>query len=244
MSEFELNTKQTEAANLNEVSSKLIELGFMVYRPEADIGGVDFILMEPSGQFLRCQLKSRAFVQKDKYGSKGIVMVFPGQGQRFERDWYLVPHDTLFEILKSKHGHAPKWDHPKFGEYWHCPVSSDLANILAPFLLKNSLEKRWLDVNSIPRDCRNNWKDLVEYMADFDGYSLLPESDNVDILVALEHTYLSNGFSTAISEITLKLILFWRLRQINLSGWGATQEDYDMIDRILADLRTVDQSAS
>ncbi len=95
-------------------------------------------------------------------------------------------------------------------------------------------------MNSIPRDCRNNWKDLVEYMADFDGYSLLPESDNVDILVALEHTYSSNGFSTAVSEITLKLILFWRLRQISLSGWGATQEDYDMIDRILADLRTVD----
>ena len=81
----------------------------MVYRPEADVGGVDFLLASPYGMTYKCQLKSRAFVHWNKYGDKGLHMVFPGKGDAGAREWYLVPHDELFQLLKSKHGHAPMW---------------------------------------------------------------------------------------------------------------------------------------
>ena len=45
------STKTTEAINLNEVSSILMQRGYMVYRPEADVGGVDFgVKCEEPGQ--------------------------------------------------------------------------------------------------------------------------------------------------------------------------------------------------
>ena len=62
-----------------------------------------------------------------------IFLVFPGKGDVGNRDWYLIPHDKLFGILKQKHGHAPQWNHVKHGEYWHCPVSRDLAEYLTEY---------------------------------------------------------------------------------------------------------------
>ena len=67
---------------------------------------------------------------------KNIYMVFPDTGEGSSRKWYKVEHDKLFEILKAKHGHAPKWNHPKQGEYWHCPVSKELATQLKSYLIE------------------------------------------------------------------------------------------------------------
>ena len=102
------NNQITEAINLNEVTSILLNKGFMLYRPEVDINGVDFLLKTPLGFIQKCQLKSRAYVEWNRYGGKDIFMVFPGKGDVGNRDWYLIPHDKLFGILKQKHGHAPQ----------------------------------------------------------------------------------------------------------------------------------------
>jgi hypothetical protein len=122
-----------EAKNRAEVTTLLLSRGYMLYRPEADIDGIDFVLATPGNELLRCQLKSRAFVQKNKYGQREIWMVFPGPGPDFQRMWYLIPHDVLFQKLKERHGHAPKWRHPIHGEYWHTPVNKELAEELSHY---------------------------------------------------------------------------------------------------------------
>ena len=74
-----MNTRITEAINFNEITSILLSIGYMVYRPEADVDGVDFIVQTPSGDILKCHLKSRAYVAWDRYGGNNIFMVFPSQ---------------------------------------------------------------------------------------------------------------------------------------------------------------------
>ena len=44
-----MNTQVKEAQNMNEVSAILLGLGYMVYRPEADVGGVYFLIKAPKG---------------------------------------------------------------------------------------------------------------------------------------------------------------------------------------------------
>ena len=39
-------------------------------------------------------------------------MVFPGKGEPFVCDWYLIEYDKLFKIIKKLHGHAAKWFYP------------------------------------------------------------------------------------------------------------------------------------
>ena len=95
------NNQITEAINLNEVTSILLNKGFMLYRPEVDFDGVDFLLKTPLGFIQKCQLKSRAYVEWNRYGGKDIFMVFPGKGDVGNRDWYLIPHDKLFGILNK-----------------------------------------------------------------------------------------------------------------------------------------------
>jgi hypothetical protein len=41
---------------------------------EADVDGVDFIIQTPENNFLKCQLKSRAYVLWNKYGNKDIYI--------------------------------------------------------------------------------------------------------------------------------------------------------------------------
>jgi|GEM_PF-3976197 len=120
--------------NFKEVSSLLTKKGYEVHWPDP-VRGVRFSIKSPNGVIQKCQLKSRAFVEWDNYGGKGLNMVFPGNGKLGSRDWYLIPHDELFKIQKLRHGHAPKWDHPERGEYWFCPVSKELADILEEYLI-------------------------------------------------------------------------------------------------------------
>jgi len=73
--------KVTEAINRCEVTIHLLQKGYMVFRPEADVDGVDFVVRTPAGKYLSCQQKSRCIVQPEKYGGKGIWMIFPGKGK-------------------------------------------------------------------------------------------------------------------------------------------------------------------
>lgn len=125
----------TEAINRSEVTIYLLQKGYMLSRPEADINGVDLVVRTPDGLYIACQLKSRCLVQPKKYGSRGIWMIFPGKGEPLKRDWYLIEHDRLLKILKRKHGGAPKWKNSKEGEYWHEQVGAKLADELKGYLL-------------------------------------------------------------------------------------------------------------
>ena len=125
------NDQIIEAVNRNEVTAILLSLGYMVYKPEADVDGIDFIIKTPTDNILKCQLKSRSWVEWDRYGGKNIFMIFPGIGEVMKRDWYLVAHDKLFIIQKKQHGHANKWANK--GGFWHSPVNPKLAELIKDY---------------------------------------------------------------------------------------------------------------
>ena len=124
---MKLSTALVEVVNLAEITLILTKLGGLVFRPEADIEGVDFLVKSPRGEFFSCQLKSKCVVEKRKYGGRNIWMVFPGKGKPMKRDWYFIEHDLLFDHLKKKHGSATKWRHATRGEYWVKNVTNELA---------------------------------------------------------------------------------------------------------------------
>ena len=100
---MKLHPNVIEAVNRAEATARLLRLGFMVYGPEADIGGEDMVLRAPppSRHLLSVQLKARLTVDQPRYGGRDIWMLFPARSYEHgtSRDWYLIPHDTLFAEL-------------------------------------------------------------------------------------------------------------------------------------------------
>ncbi|QFT76773.1 hypothetical protein [Erythrobacter sp. THAF29] len=90
------------------MTALLIRRGYLVYRPEADVGGEDLVLRLPDERLAAVQLKSRMTVDWNRYGGKGMWMLFPDQpwNSLTRRCWFLVPHDELFEFLNENHGHT------------------------------------------------------------------------------------------------------------------------------------------
>ena len=87
------------------------------------------MIRNPTGQLLSVQLKSRPWVDWKRYGGRGTWMLFPEPGFQLGRPWYLLPHDTLFDWFKAKHGHAPGWS-----DMWNTPtVSKELRAFLESF---------------------------------------------------------------------------------------------------------------
>ena len=216
----------------------------MVYRPEADVGGVDFLLASPYGIFYKCQLKSRAFVHWNKYGDKGLHMVFPGKGDVGSREWYLVPHDELFEILKSKHGHAPMWDHPTHGEHWHCPVSKDLAEDLERYSIQNAkiggttqYFNHELKRDMFNIDSKADWEKCSAIGHSIDGYALLPDDANLEIMSSLCERYQRGDLDVPLGLTSLRLIFFYCLRSMHHSGW-TTNEDYAFLNKVMRSIRS------
>ncbi|PYX00878.1 MAG: hypothetical protein DMG89_03260 [Acidobacteria bacterium] len=124
---------EIEAANRAEATALLIRVGYRVYRPEADCYGEDLVLRTPSGKLRAVQLKSRMTVDRHKYGGTSLWMLFPSTkfSAGIRREWFLVPHDALYELLKEKHGHAPKFD-----GRWSCPtVPKSDWKVLAKFIV-------------------------------------------------------------------------------------------------------------
>ena len=238
------STKTTEAINLNEVSSVLMQRGYMVYRPEADVGGVDFLLASPYGVTYKCQLKSRAFVHWNKYGDKGLHMVFPGKGDAGAREWYLVPHDELFQLLKSKHGHAPMWNHPTHAEHWHCPVSKDLAEDLERHSIQNAkiggskqyfnheLKREMFNLDSVA-----DWEKCHAIGHSIDGYALLPDDANLDIMRSLYERYERDDLDVPLELTSLRLIFFFYLRMCYHAGIH-TDEDNAFLNKIMRSIRS------
>jgi len=90
---FKISTQIQEAIYRAEVSKIFLEHGWMVYTPEADVGGVDFLVMNLETEEVRkIQLKGRWTVDK-KYHGKNIWMCFS-----LKDKWYVCEHDKMVEI--------------------------------------------------------------------------------------------------------------------------------------------------
>jgi hypothetical protein len=87
----DLNARQKENFNFQKVSAILADYGFVTLRLSDDWQGADFIALHISGEVLRVQLKSRLTFDK-KYRGKELYVAFGESG-----DWYLYPHDELFD---------------------------------------------------------------------------------------------------------------------------------------------------
>jgi hypothetical protein len=221
------STQITEASNLAEVTAVLLGRGFMLYRPEADVGGVDFLLRTPEGRFLKCQLKGRAYIEKNKYGDRDIWMVFPGKGNAFEREWYLIPHDTLYLILKQKHGEALQWLHPTHGEYWHTSVSKDLAERLSVYAVKSPCYRngeRLLRDSELTSEMFNldphtddGWEKLHSVGYSIDGYMHFPDEFGGSIMSAMSN-YWTDEHEIPDDFFILRILLFFKLREMYWDG--------------------------
>jgi hypothetical protein len=132
-----LSSNLLEAAKRAEVTALLIRAGYRVYRPEADTDGEDLVLRRPDGSLIPVQQKGRVHVEREKYSSRSIWMLFPDapfNGVR-QRHWFLVEHDLLYEWLEHQHGHAPGFADGK----WSCRSPAKwLREKLEPYRLRLS----------------------------------------------------------------------------------------------------------
>lgn len=89
-----LNARQKENYNFQKVSAVLADYGFNTLRLSDDWMGADFIAVHIDGKtFVRVQLKARLTFDK-KYIGNNIWVAFP-----YEKNWFLYPHDELFDEL-------------------------------------------------------------------------------------------------------------------------------------------------
>ncbi|MBX7532506.1 DUF4365 domain-containing protein [Qipengyuania sp. 1XM1-15A] len=137
MNKPKLSSNLIEAANRAEVSAILIREGYKVYRPEADDGGEDLVLSRPSGDLVAVQLKGRLHVERGKYSGRGIWMLFPCSpwNEGASRAWFLIPHDTLFEYMEERHGHAAGFAEGKWSVR---KPSKEAREFLEPYEIKLS----------------------------------------------------------------------------------------------------------
>jgi len=107
------------------------------------------VLLTPTKGLLIAQLKGAPQVDLKRYGPPlKIWMIFPESVRPTPgRQWYLVPHDVLFDWAKKRHGHTPKWQNA-----WRWPnLSQELSLFLEPYLINSDAglseltDKQWAD---------------------------------------------------------------------------------------------------
>ena len=62
---MKLSTALVEVVNLAEITLILTKLGGLVFRPEADIEGVDFLVKSPRGEFSPANSKVSVSLRKE-----------------------------------------------------------------------------------------------------------------------------------------------------------------------------------
>lgn len=93
----ELSAKQKEIFNFQKVAAQLADYGFNCIKLDDDWQGADFLAYHKDGdRTLRVQLKGRISIYK-KYEGKDLWICFPNEGS-----WYLIPHDSLVEIVGDR----------------------------------------------------------------------------------------------------------------------------------------------
>jgi hypothetical protein len=89
----DLNAKQQESYNYQKVSAVLADYGFITVPLNDDWNGADFLAVHKDGEVLKVQLKGRMTFDK-KYLNKNIYICF-----RDGNDWYIYPHDEVFNLV-------------------------------------------------------------------------------------------------------------------------------------------------
>ncbi len=92
----ELTAKQKEIYNFQKVAAQLADYGFNCIKLDDDWQGADFLAYHKDGdRTLRVQLKGRISIYKNE--GKDLWICFPNEGS-----WYLIPHDSLVEIVGDR----------------------------------------------------------------------------------------------------------------------------------------------
>ena len=129
-----LNAKQKEAYNFQKVSAVLGDFGFITVPLANDWNGADFLAIHSEGEVLKVQLKGRMTFDK-KYLGKDLYICF-----RDGQDWFVYPHDKLFELVKSESTMAESQSWVKEGSYHYPKLSEKLKLLLKPYLLTPGIE--------------------------------------------------------------------------------------------------------
>ena len=106
----DLDSRQKENYNFQEISGILAHYGFATMRLSADWQDADFIAQHIDGKrFLKVQLKSRLIVDT-KYKSKDIWICFRDKANN---TWYLYPHDEFLKwaLLNTTIKQTKGWSH-------------------------------------------------------------------------------------------------------------------------------------
>ena len=125
----DLNSRQQESYNFQQVSAILADYGFTTIRLTDDWRGADFIAQHINGTtFLKIQLKGRLTLDR-KYQHRDIHICFRSGGQ-----WYLYPHDSVMEqiLASSNVSNTKSWTD---GLYTFPSLSKELQALLEPFRL-------------------------------------------------------------------------------------------------------------
>lgn len=117
----ELNSKQKESYNFQQVSGVLANYGYTTIRLSDDWQGADFIAQHVSGEFVKIQLKGRLEVNK-KYIGKDIFMCF-----RHKENWYLGHHDEMLGIVEAAIEKSASWTDGKYS--WGSPNKKILSEL-------------------------------------------------------------------------------------------------------------------
>ena len=127
----ELSGKQKEIYNFQEVAAVLAKYGFNSIKLDDDWLGADFLAFHSDDSItLRVQLKGRLTIDK-KYCDKGLHICF-----RYGTDWYLIPHDTLIEVVRANTNwlNTSSWER---GRYSSANPSRRLLEALAKFKVED-----------------------------------------------------------------------------------------------------------
>lgn len=118
----ELNSKQKESYNFQQVSGVLADYGYTTIRLSDDWQGADFIAQHVSGEFVKVQLKGRLEVNK-KYIGKDIFMCF-----KHKENWYLGPHDEILGLVETSIEKTVSWTDGKYS--WGNPSKKILSELI------------------------------------------------------------------------------------------------------------------
>lgn len=126
----ELNARQKESYNFQQLSGLLAEYGFTTIRLSDDWNGADFLAQHLSGPTLKVQLKGRLTVARG-YVGKDLWVAFRADGR-----WFLIPHDQILNRLleSTSLGSTHSW--VAEGVYSFPTIPKKLAQELQAFRLE------------------------------------------------------------------------------------------------------------
>lgn len=124
----QLNARQQENHNFHKVAAVLADYGYHSIKLSDDYHGADFLAIHIDGvSILRVQLKGRLTFAK-KYMNKDLYVCF-----RRGDEWYLYPHDELFNQIATSSNIANTSSWISGGLYSFPTHSASISAMLEPY---------------------------------------------------------------------------------------------------------------